>query len=44
MTCSVISSANVPLTQAGEAVKTQLIDFMQEYHRKSPPPGAEWID
>ena len=44
MTCSVISSANVPLTHAGEGVKTQLIDFMQEHHGKSPPPGAEWMD
>lgn len=44
LTCSVISSGNSPLTQAGEAVRKVLIDFMADHFAKAPPPGAEWIE
>ena len=43
LTCSVIVSGNAPLTQAGEAVRKMLIDFMSDHYAQTPWPGAEWI-
>jgi len=43
MTCSVVSCGNAPLTQAGEAVRKVLINFMAYQHERMPVAGSEWL-
>lgn len=42
LTASIISSGNFPLTQAGEAVRKVLTEFIKEHLRRAKAPGAEW--
>jgi len=43
LTASIISSSDYPLTNAGEAVRTILAQFIDGNLRKSAMPGIEWI-
>lgn len=43
LTCSVISSSDFPLSHAGEAVQTTLIEFVRNLITKTDRPGSEWI-
>jgi len=43
LTASIISSSDYPLTNAGEAVRNVLVQFIDGQMRKSPMPGIEWI-
>ena len=43
LTCSLVSSGDFPLTQAGEAVKNVLIRFMTDQIAANTRPGAELI-
>jgi LysR family nitrogen assimilation transcriptional regulator len=43
MTCSMISSADFPLTNAGEAVRSRLISFIADYVQNTKPAGAELV-
>jgi len=44
LTASIISSADFPLTQAGESVRNLLEDFVKSRLDAAIAPGAEWID
>ena len=44
LTCSMISSGDFPLTHAGEAVRSALVEFIRGYLRSTQPPGAEAIE
>ena len=44
MTCSMISSGDFPLTHAGEAVRSALVEFIGDYLRSRRPPGAEAVE
>ena len=44
MTCSMISSGDFPLTHAGEAVRSALVEFIGDYLRNKQPPGAEAVE
>ena len=43
MTCSIISSADFPLTRAGEALRNLLIKFIEDRMRRPDVRGVEWI-
>jgi LysR family transcriptional regulator, nitrogen assimilation regulatory protein len=43
LTASVISSSDFPLTQAGEAVRELLTQFVKDRLGKMSTPGIEWI-
>jgi LysR family nitrogen assimilation transcriptional regulator len=43
LTCSLIHSADFPLTNAGEAVRDFLLDFMKRRLQQPDMPGTEWI-
>jgi LysR family nitrogen assimilation transcriptional regulator len=43
LTCSLVSSSDFPLTFAGEAIKTTLINFVEEQIKLNRRPGAELI-
>jgi LysR family nitrogen assimilation transcriptional regulator len=43
LTCSIAYSAGLPLTNAGEAVRDFLQDFIARRVRDTGMPGAEWI-
>jgi LysR family transcriptional regulator, nitrogen assimilation regulatory protein len=43
LTCSVVYSADLPLTTAGEAVRNVLVKFVEGRLRETGLPGAEWI-
>jgi LysR family transcriptional regulator, nitrogen assimilation regulatory protein len=43
LTCSVVYSADFPLTRAGEAVRDRLLDFIRRRVSETDMPGAEWI-
>ncbi|MCA6119315.1 LysR family transcriptional regulator [Bradyrhizobium sp. WSM 1738] len=43
LTCSIVYSADFPLTIAGEAVCDFLVDFIERRVRQTDMPGAEWI-
>lgn len=43
LTCSVVYSADLPLTTAGEAVRNVLLDFIEHRIKETGMPGAEWI-
>jgi LysR family transcriptional regulator, nitrogen assimilation regulatory protein len=44
LTCSVISSGDFPLTQAGEGVRDILIEILRSGLREAGSLGVEWID
>jgi LysR family transcriptional regulator, nitrogen assimilation regulatory protein len=44
LTASVISSSDFPLTNAGEAVRNLLIQFVGQHSRGTAMPGAVWIN
>jgi LysR family transcriptional regulator, nitrogen assimilation regulatory protein len=44
LTCSVISSSDFPLTQAGEAVREILIELLRVRLRDAGLMGVEWLD
>jgi LysR family transcriptional regulator, nitrogen assimilation regulatory protein len=43
LTCSLIHSADFPLTNAGEAVRNFLLDFIKRRVNQPDMPGTEWI-
>lgn len=43
LTCSVISSSDVPLSHAGEAVRDTLVQFVRHLVATTDMPGSEWI-
>jgi LysR family transcriptional regulator, nitrogen assimilation regulatory protein len=43
MTCSIVQSGNLPLTRAGEALHTHLVNFLACRVSVLDLPGAEWI-
>ncbi len=43
LTCSIVSSGDFPLTQAGEAVRARVFSFIEEQVRREELPGADWI-
>jgi LysR family nitrogen assimilation transcriptional regulator len=43
LTCSLISSDNFPLTDAGEAVRDLFTRFVEHYLRDTAAPGVKWI-
>ncbi len=43
LTCSVISSSDFTLTNAGEAVRSGLISFVNDFLHRTKAPGAEWL-
>ena len=43
LTCSIVYSADLPLTTAGEAVRNLLASFVEEQLRATDMPGAEWL-
>jgi LysR family nitrogen assimilation transcriptional regulator len=43
LTCSLISSDNFPLTDAGESVRDLLTRFVERHLRETSAPGVEWI-
>jgi LysR family nitrogen assimilation transcriptional regulator len=42
-TCSLVHSADFPLTNAGEAVRAFLLDFIERRVSQIDMPGTEWI-
>ena len=42
-TCSLVHSADFPLTNAGEAVRAFLLDFIERRVNQADMPGTEWI-
>jgi LysR family nitrogen assimilation transcriptional regulator len=42
-TCSLVHSADFPLTNAGEAVRDFLLDFIERRVQQADMPGTEWI-
>ncbi len=43
LTCSLISSDNFPLTDAGESVRDLFTRFVERHLRETSAPGVEWI-
>jgi LysR family transcriptional regulator, nitrogen assimilation regulatory protein len=43
LTCSLVHSADFPLTNAGEAVRSFLLDFIERRVSHADMPGTEWI-
>jgi LysR family nitrogen assimilation transcriptional regulator len=43
LTCSLVHSADFPLTNAGEAVRDLLVDFIGRRVSQADMPGTEWI-
>jgi LysR family nitrogen assimilation transcriptional regulator len=43
MTCTIVHSGGLPLTNAGEAVRDFLIGFIERRIRQPDMPGTEWI-
>jgi LysR family nitrogen assimilation transcriptional regulator len=43
LTCSLVHSADFPLTNAGEAVRDFLLDFIERRVSQADMPGTEWI-
>jgi len=43
LTCSIVYSADFPLTNAGEAVRDTLLTFVKRRVSETDMPGAEWI-
>jgi LysR family nitrogen assimilation transcriptional regulator len=43
LTCSLVHSADLPLTHAGEAVRDFLLDFIERRVSQADMPGTEWI-
>jgi LysR family transcriptional regulator, nitrogen assimilation regulatory protein len=43
LTCSLVHSADFPLTNAGEAVRNFLLDFIERRVSQADMPGTEWI-
>lgn len=43
LTCSIVHSADLPLTNAGEAIRDFLIEFIEHRVAQSDMPGVEWI-
>ncbi|KJC34324.1 LysR family transcriptional regulator [Bradyrhizobium sp. LTSP849] len=43
LTCSMISSGNFPLANAGEAVRELFTEFIETTLNKTRAPGVEWI-
>jgi LysR family nitrogen assimilation transcriptional regulator len=43
LTCSLVHSADLPLTNAGEAVRDFLLDFIERRVSQADMPGTEWI-
>jgi LysR family nitrogen assimilation transcriptional regulator len=43
LTCSIVYSADFPLTNAGEAVRDSLLAFIKRRVSETGMPGAEWI-
>jgi LysR family transcriptional regulator, nitrogen assimilation regulatory protein len=43
LTCSIIHSADLPLTAAGEAIRSSLIEFIKRRVGQGDMPGIEWI-
>jgi LysR family nitrogen assimilation transcriptional regulator len=44
LTCSIVYSADFPLTNAGEAVRGALLTFVKQRVGETDMPGAEWIE
>jgi LysR family transcriptional regulator, nitrogen assimilation regulatory protein len=43
LTCSLVHSADFPLTNAGEAVRNFLLDFIERRVGQADMPGTDWI-
>jgi len=43
LTCSLVHSADLPLTNAGEAVRDFLLNFIERRVSQADMPGTEWI-
>ncbi len=43
LTCSLVHSADFPLTNAGEAVRNFLLDFIERRVSQADMPGTDWI-
>jgi LysR family transcriptional regulator, nitrogen assimilation regulatory protein len=43
LTCSIIHSADLPLTNAGEAVRNFLLEFIKRRVRQPDMPGVTWV-
>jgi LysR family transcriptional regulator, nitrogen assimilation regulatory protein len=43
MTCSIVHSGGLPLTNAGEALRDFLVGFVERRIRQADMPGTEWI-
>jgi LysR family nitrogen assimilation transcriptional regulator len=43
LTCSLVHSADFPLTNAGEAVRDFLLDFIERRVAQADMPGTDWI-
>jgi len=43
LTCSLVHSADFPLTNAGEAVRNFLLDFIERRVGRADMPGTDWI-
>ena len=43
LTCSLVHSADLPLTNAGEAVRDLLLGFIERRVSQADMPGTEWI-
>jgi len=43
LTCSIISSSDLPLTPAGEATRACLLSFFERRVRQPDMPGLDWI-
>ena len=43
LTCSIVYSADLPLTTAGEAVRDFLVEFIERRVGQADMPGVEWI-
>jgi LysR family transcriptional regulator, nitrogen assimilation regulatory protein len=43
LTCSIIHSAGLPLSVAGEAIRTFLVELIERRVQQADMPGVEWI-
>jgi|APCry1669192522_1035417.scaffolds.fasta_scaffold00090_20 LysR family nitrogen assimilation transcriptional regulator len=44
LTCSIIWSNDVPLTRAGDAIRSLMIDFLRIHIERTRRPGAIWLN
>jgi LysR family transcriptional regulator, nitrogen assimilation regulatory protein len=44
MTVSILSSSDIPLSQAAEAVRQLLCTYIERHIRDTRPPGTAWLD